>query len=379
MRHVVIATLMRREGATGVQSHVRAVGDHARATGTPLSIVTPFEARSPLLAPAFAVRAPLRRLSRPAAVWWYRAGHAHYLRQALAARLKDHPDAVIYAQCPVSAAVALEVRTEQPVVMAAHFNVSQADEWAEKGELRAGGDLFDSIRALEARTLPRLEGIVYVSADSRRRVEERLPDVASVRSAVIPNPVPIRSSSDTGSPSRDVVSVGSLEPRKNHSYLLDVVAEAARAGRRYTLTLVGDGPERSALAERATRLGIGDLLRFTGHLDDVGPTLADHRVYAHTATMESFGIALVEAMGVGLPVLTGRVGGIPEIVRSDVDGQFWPLDDAPAAARMLNALMADPERRNALGRAASARAREYAPETLGPRLLAFLDDATKRG
>lgn len=68
-------------------------------------------------------------MSRPAGVWWYRRWHAHYLDDALRRHLNERErGGVVYAQCPVSAEVALRVRKGQRVVMAAHFNVSQAQE-----------------------------------------------------------------------------------------------------------------------------------------------------------------------------------------------------------------------------------------------------------
>jgi len=377
VRGVVVATLMRREGGTGVQTHARTVVEHSVAAGRESSVVTPFEASSPLLAPAFALRQPLRVVSRPAAVWWYRAGHAHYLRQALGAELARRPGAVVYAQCPVSAAVALDVRHDQPVVLAVHFNHSQAEEWTGKGEVRRDGRVFRGIEALDRDVLPRVDGLVYVSEDSRELVEARIPAAARVPSMVLPNPVPGRPGGNAPAMTGDLITVGSLEPRKNHAYLLDILARAHGAGRRYSLTIVGEGPEFGSLREHARHLNLGEHVRFAGYRTDVTDLLRGHRAYVHTAVAESFGIVLVEAMHAGLPVVAAPVGGIPEVVRDGRDGLFWPLDDAAAAAEVLTGLLDDPARCAAMAAAARQGAQRFEPAVLMPRLLSFLDGCQK--
>lgn len=373
---VVIATVMRPHGGSGVQSHMRTLCEYA---GGGASLVTPFASRSPWLRPAFALRFPLRLLNAAAGVWWYRAGHAHFLARALRAHLAAHPDAVIYAQCPVSAGVALRVRTTQPVVLAVHFNLSQADEWAGKGEIAHGGRLFRSIRAFERHVLGRLDGLVYVSEDSRRRLEARVPATCRVPSVVIGNAVP-GPAPRTGPPplTGDLITIGSLEPRKNHRYLLEILAQARRLGYRYTLTVVGSGPARGSLEKLAAQLGIADAVRFAGFRADARDLLPGHRAYVHTAVEESFGIALVEAMGAGLPVVAAPVGGIPELVQDGVEGLYWPLDDGRAAAQTLISLLEAPERHAAMSTAALRRAEEFTPERLGPRLLTFLYDVGRR-
>lgn len=376
---VVIATLLRRDGATGVQSHVRDLLGSGRGLGRQLSLVTPFEARSPLLAPVFALRHVLQPLSPPAGVWWYRHWHAHYLEAALRTRLRDRTGRpTVYAQCPVSAEAALRVRTTERVALVVHFNVSQADEWADKGELERGGRLYDAIRRQEERVVPAVDGLVFVSRFMREAVLSRIPQARSVPSVVAPNFVRVEAAR-AGAPDRDIVSLGSLEPRKNHGYLLEVLAAAARRGHRYTLTVVGDGPDRVALERRARSLGVDDLVVFSGFSADPRALLRRHRVYCHAARMESFGIALIEAMAEGLPVVAAPVGGIPDIIRAGVNGELWPLDDAERAADVLVRTLSDADRLTALGQAAREDARTRFSDTqVVPRLLAFLDGLAPR-
>ncbi|WP_165952764.1 glycosyltransferase family 4 protein [Kribbella albertanoniae] len=374
MSEVIIATLMRLEGPSGLQSHVRTFDSFLRDQSEPVSVVSPFSARSPFVLPLFAARILVRRISRPAGIRWHEYWHARYLEAALRRHLASRPDAVIYAQCPISAGVALRVRTTQSVVMVAHLNISQADEWADKGEIPRGGSLFQAIQQHEADVLSRLDGIVYVSGFNKSQLEARIPALLKVPNAVVPNPVP-ESPQPAVAPSivADLVTIGGLEPRKNHSHLLRILGAAASRGHRYTLSIVGDGPERAALQKLAADLGIAEQLRFLGYQPDPRPILRQHRVYCHTATMESFGIVLVEAMAEGLPVVAAPVGGIPDVIQPGVQGLFWPLDDTDAAAEILIALMEDPATITRLASAARTRFhQEFAADVVGRNLHTFL-------
>jgi FkbM family methyltransferase len=301
-----------------------------------------------------------------------------FLRQALRRCLAGTPDAVVYAQCPGSAAAALKVRTTQPVVLVAHFNISEGDEFAQSGLIKSGGRLHRAIRAFEADVLPRLDGIIYVSEHTRAVVEERLPATKALPSRTIHNSVPMI---DRGPVARtgDLITVGALERRKNHSYLLEVLAAARRRGHRYTLSIVGDGPERPRLERLVHEVGVADQVRFHGFQSDPRALMAGHSLYCHTATTESFGLVVIEAMAERLPVLAGRVGGIAEILRPGLDGDFWPLDDAETAATILIERMTDPGTLADRSAHAAARAREaFSTQAQGARLLDFLDEATVR-
>jgi glycosyltransferase involved in cell wall biosynthesis len=152
-----------------------------------------------------------------------------------------------------------------------------------------------------------------------------------------------------------------------------VVAEAKRAGRVLTLDVLGDGPCRADL-ERAVRvLNIEEQVRFHGFRNDVRDLLPRYRAYVHASNQETSSLAIMEAMAAGLPIVAGRVGAIPELCDEDVEGRFWPLDDAAqAAATLIELLDSEPDRLKA-GRAARERyQRDFATDAVAPRLRSFL-------
>jgi glycosyltransferase involved in cell wall biosynthesis len=266
------------------------------------------------------------------------------------------------------------------VVVAIHFDVSQADEWAGMGRLRRGGHVYNRIAQLERHVLPRVDGIVYVSESARRGVSTHVSGVEQVRSAVIPNfvvDVPsscsLDASASTVSTTADLVAIGGLLVRKNQRFLLAVIHAANQLGRRLTIDIIGDGPCRRELMRLAQSLGVDDQVRFLGLRLDARRLLPGHRVFVHAATHEAFGIVIIEAMGSGLPVVTGEAGGMTEVFDPGVEGLFWPLDDPQTAARMLIDLLEDEPRLATMSTAARARfERNFDARVVVPQLERFL-------
>jgi len=372
---IVVATILREVGITGVQSYINRLRQYLDERGMSTSLVTPFSWGRALTGPVFGLRLALRPLSRTASTVWYRHWHEVFLYRALRRRLAELDDCIVYAQGPLAARAALRARRgpHQRVVLAVHFRISQADEWADKEEIERGGPVFRAIRQLERDVIPRVDGLVYVSNWARDALLQWLPEAAAVPSTVIGCMVTPLRGLPIAEPLADLVTIGNLDIVKNHRFLLEVVAEAERAGRTLTLDVYGEGPlEHELLAQRKS-LGLDDRVRFRGFRSDVRRYLGGYRAYVHACYSESFCLAIVEAMESGLPVLAGAIGPVSELYDDGRQGRYWPLDDPAAAARMLVDLL-DSEDDRALA-AAAARERfhsHFDADLLVPRLLSFL-------
>lgn len=372
---VIIATLMREHGETGVQTHFNAFREYLASAGVPVELVTPFAASRALVYPLFGVRRILDCVHKTASVWWYRYWHYLVLREVLRKRLRQGAGTV-YAQCPLSARAALEARASpaQRVALVTHFNVSQAHEFALKGQIREGGRYYQSIRRMERRVLLQVDRLVYVSEFMGSVLEKEIPGIGAVASAVIPNflarpPAAERLPGEQ----RDLISIGTLEPRKNQQFLLRVLAEAARRGHRYTLTLVGDGPDRTALERQAAESGMATQVIFAGFRPDATSLLAGHRAYVHSAVMENLPLTLIEAMARSLPLLAAPVGGIPEVFEDGAEGFYWPLNDVGAAATQMIRLLDNGAMYSVMAAAAQRRFSEhFEAKAVGRRLLEFI-------
>lgn len=372
---IIVATLLHENGQTGVHSHFNTFRRYLTQRCNHISVVTPFHYYRAIVYPIFGLRRLIDRLSGSASVLWYRYWHYILLKHALRRSRHLNSSAVIYAQCPLSAKAALEVRRPgyHRVIMVAHFNVSQADEWAEKRGIPADGQVYKSIRRLEEEVLPQVDGIIYVSQYMKQQLETRIPRLKQISSRIIPNSCRAATWHGARDVEGDLITIGTLEPRKNQEYLLMVLAHAKKMGYRYRLTVVGDGPDRNALHRRAMELGLEDQIVFLGNQPGAARFIWGHRVYVHGATMESFGIVLAEAMAAQRPVLAAPVGGIPEVFDDGVEGFYWSLDNPQEGAGHLIKLLEDPDLYKRMAHAAGERyKRAYTAERMGTDLLDFM-------
>lgn len=382
MAPILIATLMRPEGETGVQTHFRFFHQWLLSRSRTVQLVTPYSTSRGLVYPVFALRRLIDPWHKPLSVWWYRYWHAFFLQMALRKALSDGQRCVVYAQCPLSAEAALRARRNagQRVVMVVHFNVSQADEWVGKGMLPAGSQYAKAMRQFEADLLPRLDGIVNVSGFMRDSVLARIPAAAPVASVVVPNFVPDPGTEVAIEPIADLMMVGTLEPRKNQRYALEIVAAAAAAGHRLTLALVGDGPDRAMLERLVHTLGITEQVKFLGFVRNAAHLFNGVQACLHVALIENLPLSLIEAMARGRPVFAMPTGGIPEVFEEGVSGAALPSDNAAGAASILIDWLSDTSRlKSASSAARSQFAERFESDVAAAKLLAFLDASIERG
>jgi glycosyltransferase involved in cell wall biosynthesis len=135
----------------------------------------------------------------------------------------------------------------------------------------------------------------------------------------------------------DLMFIGELRPVKGIDVLIDAIALMHRDGRPITATLVGDGPDRDALRAQAERHGLGTAIRFKGAMPSrQAQTLG--RLMVAPSRAESLPYVVLEAAAAGKPLVTTRVGGIPEIYGPMSDTLVQPLDPPTLARAILRAL-----------------------------------------
>jgi L-malate glycosyltransferase len=140
----------------------------------------------------------------------------------------------------------------------------------------------------------------------------------------------------------------------------DVVAifDRVQRERPARLLLAGIGPERTAVKEQVRQLGLEERVHFLGDQESIVDLMSMADLFLLPSATESFGLAALEAMSCGLPVLASRVGGLPELIESGVDGWLCPLGDVEAFAAAGIELLRDTRLYGHMGRAARATACE---------------------
>ena len=181
------------------------------------------------------------------------------------------------------------------------------------------------------------------------------------RTVVIRNGVDLDRPRRTPPPSArpcTVVSVGRLRHPKDFATLVRAMAALAPGTAR--LRIVGDGPDRSAVASEIAGLGLDHAVELLGTRDDVGDLLADADLFVLSSESEGLPMSVLEAMAAGLPVVASAVGGVPELVRDGETGTLVPPGDSRALAVAIERLAADPALRERMGAAGHRRAeREF--------------------
>jgi len=238
-----------------------------------------------------------------------------------------------------------------------------------------GTDIFVSDQAQLAEKVRRAKLVVCVSDFGRGHLlglvdREHWAKVRVVRCGIDLARFEPAARPANGGPVR-LLSVARLHPVKGHPVLIDALAELIRGGEDVELTLVGDGPARSALERQAQALRVADRVVFAGSVGQ--DQIAAHYRAANIFCLPSFGegipVALMEAMATRLPAVASRVMGVPELVVDGDSGLLVAPGRADELARALRTLVRDPGLRDQLGRAGRARSRDAHQASNSPRQL----------
>lgn len=219
------------------------------------------------------------------------------------------------------------------------------------------------------RRYPALDAVTTTTEADAAVYRRRIP---GVRVTAVPNSVPPARVAPSDCSAPVVVAAGRLAEAKRYDDLIRAFAAVSAARPDWSLRLYGSGERRAGLEALIGELGIGKNVTLMGPVSPLEPELAKASVLAVTSTMESFGMTIVEAMRVGLPVVaTDCPLGPREIVRDGVDGLLVPPRDTGAIAAALLSLAEDDDRRKAMGRAALAGSERYDPALIAGRHLAL--------
>lgn len=153
-----------------------------------------------------------------------------------------------------------------------------------------------------------------------------------------------------------ILSVGKLHEVKGQTYLVEACRLLVEAGIDVVCTLVGDGPDRGAIARQIADSGLDGHVKILGERDRVqvaallgkAHAVAAPSVPTKSGKREGIPVVLMEAMSAGVPVVASRLSGIPELVEDEVSGLLVPPRDPTALAHALRRLHDEPALRERL-------------------------------
>ncbi len=213
--------------------------------------------------------------------------------------------------------------------------------------------------------------IVAVSGVVRQEIEAFHP---GVRVSVVHNGVESKQfASDTGPESEGfILAVGHIEARKNLGVLIAAIARLRDDGRRCRLVIAGrDGGMLGSIRAQVVALDVQDLVHIVEHADDVTvrALYAACTLVVVPSTYEGFGIAVIEAMAAGRPLVTSDIAVFREITQAQ--GRYFPVNDPAAAAAAIEHVCTDPVERARLVAYGTARVRDFEFDRLADQLAAL--------
>ncbi len=144
--------------------------------------------------------------------------------------------------------------------------------------------------------------------------------------------------------------VGRLRPEKGHAVALEAFSILREQGVAYRAVFIGEGAERTGIERDIAQKGLGDIVQVPGATQAMATALTHVDVLVVPSLSESFGIAAIEGLAAGLPVVASSVGGLLDIIRPEKNGLLVPPSDPGALAEAIRRLLHEPETAEAMGR-----------------------------
>ena len=149
--------------------------------------------------------------------------------------------------------------------------------------------------------------------------------------------------------------VAQLIPRKGHVLLLDCLPDVIARHPEVQVLCFGRGPQERMLRRQIAEYGLAERVRLTGFRDDLAALMPGLDLLVHPALQEGLGVAVLEAMSAGVPVVASNAGGIPDIIEHERSGLLFAVGDPRALRDGILRLLGDEALRLRLARAGRER------------------------
>lgn len=172
-----------------------------------------------------------------------------------------------------------------------------------------------------------------------------------------------------------LVSVGNLVKRKNHAFLIKVVERLLQRGTTCSLAILGYGELEQQLRNIINAAGLKDRIHLAGSVGNVADYLSRADIYIHAAQPEPFGIAILEAMASGLPVVALESGGTKDIIHDGINGFLIHDSDVNKFCERIEMLVRDITRYQAMSEEAGTEARIFDMATYSIKTIQIYEKA----
>lgn len=175
-------------------------------------------------------------------------------------------------------------------------------------------------------------------------------------------------------------TVGTLNFQKGIQYLIQAMPQIIKEFPQTKLVIVGEGTFKDHLKKIVTKMKLGKYITFTGFIKDIEDEMVKFDIYVQPSISESFGLAIIQAMSLGIPIVATNTGGIPEVVTTGKSGILVEIGHPEALAKAIIGLLRDRSKAKQMGKLAAEDAKikfnlkEMVKETEG-----IYDEVAKAG
>jgi glycosyltransferase involved in cell wall biosynthesis len=350
----IVCHLIDANGDTG---YFRTIARHQDRGRWPVMVVS--------IAPPGPLHAAMAALDTPAFALGGAPGWSGFtVVRRLAALLRGRSVGILHAHCffPTLWGLLAARLARVPFVFTRHHSDhhlrlgkrwhTRVDRWCARGAARA-----IAVSEATRRIMVEQEGVpgariavVWNGQDAPRAPAER--EIQQARASLHLDGAPV------------CLVVARLHEEKGHAVLWRALPDVLREVPDLRVLCAGEGPHRDAIVAEVRRLGLERSVHFLGQRADVPALLALSSLVVLPSLAESFGLAALEAMCVGRPVVASRAGGLPEVVADGETGLLADVGDAEALAAAMRAVLRDPARASAMGEAGRRRASLFTGERM---------------
>ena len=222
----------------------------------------------------------------------------------------------------------------------------------------------------------RYTGIICISSATKQALMDYLPDISKV--VVVENGIDVKryekAVADTSlrrGADKIVTMVGGFRKQKDQDTLIRAIKELS--GFNVRLLLAGDGERHEELIRVVEQLDLNNKVKFLGNRSDVPIILKSSDVVVQSSHYEGFGLAALEGMAAGKPVIASDVPGLADVVKDA--GLLFPSGDFKCLARLLTKLLSDADYYKSVAERCMARSKEYDVSVMAKRYAQLYNEA----
>jgi glycosyltransferase involved in cell wall biosynthesis len=211
-----------------------------------------------------------------------------------------------------------------------HDNMSQLSGLTTRKSIKKNITDFYEKKIIVKRYLTCKNQFIVISKDTKAYFINILPKKLIENIHLLPNAINYKKFQNNNvkkSIKLRLINVGSFAPKKNQTFLVDILLELKNRGIQCELFLLGEGEELQKVKEKAFINGLNNEIHFLGNVNDVEEQLWKSHLYIHSAYYEPFGLVLLEAMAAGLPIVSLDGKGNRDFIENGMNGYILENED----------------------------------------------------